>query len=83
MRATRSLLAASAIAVVNAVNSTSTLASVCTVANVQANLPADGFVQGTTLNKDSVTANAVYNTTVTGSVMFRRCFLSFRAQIIS
>lgn len=41
----------------------SSLASVCTVANVQAALPADGVVQGVNIIADSVTANAVYNAT--------------------
>ncbi len=38
-----------------------TLADVCTVSNVQASLPANGTLLGISFNTNSVTANAVYN----------------------
>ncbi|CAK7213509.1 hypothetical protein SBRCBS47491_001824 [Sporothrix bragantina] len=40
------------------------LADVCSVANAQAALPADGTFNGITINVDSVTVNAVYNQAV-------------------
>lgn len=46
----------------------SSLASLCTVSNVQAALPADGVVQGVNMIADSVTANAVYNATSGGGM---------------
>jgi tannase len=47
-----------------------TLADVCTTSYVQASLPADGFYNGITIDASSVTASPVYNSSISGSVMY-------------
>jgi tannase len=42
------------------------LSDVCTSSYVRAALPANGTIAGVTLDPTSVTANAVYNTSVSG-----------------
>ncbi|OJJ45207.1 hypothetical protein ASPZODRAFT_160137 [Penicilliopsis zonata CBS 506.65] len=48
----------------------SSLSEACTVAKVQAALPADGTFNGLSLSADSVTANTVYNVSYTGQTFF-------------
>lgn len=68
MRAhTNSLLAAAGITSSALAQANSTLASLCSIANVQAALPV---VPGITFDPTSVTADAVTNTTISGSVMY-------------
>ena len=66
MRVSRSTLAASALPL--AAYSAS-LQSVCTPSNVKSALPHD-VAQGITLDDTSVTANAVYNTSVSDETFF-------------
>jgi tannase len=44
--------------------SAATLSDVCTISYVTSALPADNFIQGITINTDTVTANPVRNYTV-------------------
>ncbi|KAL3479824.1 putative tannase [Aspergillus californicus] len=46
------------------------LDSVCTVSHVKSSLPEDGYILGVTFDSASVTANAVYNSSYSGSVFF-------------
>lgn len=48
---------------------TMSLSTLCTVANVQAALPADGTLLGLNLLSDTVTAAPVYNASVGGGMM--------------
>ena len=70
MRATQSLLLASLAGAVHA----ATLADVCTVSTVTAALPS---YLGITVDASSVTANAVYNASASGSVMFPDAVFDF------
>ncbi|KAJ5724325.1 tannase [Penicillium malachiteum] len=46
------------------------LRSACTTSRVRESLPEDGYILGVTFDKDSVTANTVYNASHSGSVFF-------------
>ncbi|KUJ23450.1 tannase and feruloyl esterase [Mollisia scopiformis] len=61
-RTSRVALAALA-ATANAASNATSLADVCTVANVQAALPANGIILGIELIPSAVTASALYNAT--------------------
>lgn len=50
----------------------SSLADICTVASIQAALPANGTIAGVDLISSSVTANAVYNATTSAGGMRKR-----------
>ncbi|EHL00674.1 alpha/beta-Hydrolase [Glarea lozoyensis ATCC 20868] len=66
MRTTSSLALASTAMVVRAAS----LSDICTTSYVSAALPVTGFYTGITINPDSLTVNAVANTTVTGQDFF-------------
>ncbi|CDZ97452.1 Tannase/feruloyl esterase [Phaffia rhodozyma] len=53
------------------------LSEICTTSNVQAALPADGFIEGVTFNASSVTAALVYNETYTGENNFPDATISY------
>lgn len=65
-------MAACAAVVARAANITTStsLADACTVANAQAALPADGFLNGSTIVVSSVTAAPVYNASSNGNVFY-------------
>ena len=46
------------------------LSDVCTTSHVKSSLPSNGTFTGITLNASSVTANAVYNNSVSGETFF-------------
>jgi tannase len=66
---TTSLVFLAGVAAVAGASANSTLADLCTVSYATSKLP-EGVLQGITIDSSSVTAQAFYNVSVSGSVMY-------------
>jgi tannase len=53
------------------------LSDICTTSHVMASLPADGTFNGITINSNSVSANAVYNESVSSGTFFPAATISY------
>ncbi|RDW56529.1 carboxylic ester hydrolase-31 [Coleophoma cylindrospora] len=71
----RSILALTATS--GAIANAASLATACTAANALAALPANGTLPGSYVISSSVTANAVYNTSVSGQTFFPDATVDF------